>query len=125
MAKLVLYTFAIFQQPNESKHNKGFHDRNPFVYVSAENSIGFVDRAGLSWKRNHADRNRSWGVRDGIPRFPTTGADRNTAAPRPQQEPPGASKGSSAAIPAAPTPGGQHDQAHGHPAGYSQRRGST
>ena len=80
MAKLVLYTFAIFQQPNESKHNKGFHDRNPFVYVSTENSIGFVDRAGLSWKRNHADRNRNWGVRDVSPRFLTTGEHRNTAA---------------------------------------------
>ena len=80
MAKLVLYTFAIFQQPRDHEQNQSFHDRNPFVYVSAENTPGFVDRAGLSWKRNHADRNRDWGVWDVSPRFLTNGDHQNTAA---------------------------------------------
>ena len=48
MAKVVLYTFAIFKEPNEHEQNDGFHDRNPFVYVSAENAKGFLDRSGNS-----------------------------------------------------------------------------
>jgi len=48
MAKVVLYTFAIFKKPNEDEQNDGFHERNPFVYVSAENAKGFVDRSGNS-----------------------------------------------------------------------------
>ncbi|MBT97487.1 MAG: hypothetical protein CL902_02530 [Dehalococcoidia bacterium] len=80
MAKVVLYTFAIFKEPRDSESNKEFHDRNPFVYVSAENTPGFGDRAGLSWKRNHADRNDDWGDRDVSPRFLTTGNHRDTAA---------------------------------------------
>ena len=27
MAKVVLYTFAIFREPRHSEHNKGFNDR--------------------------------------------------------------------------------------------------
>ena len=80
MAKVVLYTFAIFKEPRHSEYNQGFNDRNPFVYVSAENSEGFVDRSGQSWKRNHADRNRDWGERNVSPRFLTTGAHGDTAA---------------------------------------------
>ena len=80
MAKVVLYAFAIFKQPRHSEYNKGFNDRNPFVYVSAENSPGFVDRSGQSWKRDHAGRNRDWGDRNVSPRFLTTGAHGNTAA---------------------------------------------
>ena len=38
MAKVVLYTFAIFKETRHSEYNKGFNDRNPFVYVSAENT---------------------------------------------------------------------------------------
>ena len=38
MAKLVLYTFGILQQPCDHEQINGFHDRNPFVYTSAENS---------------------------------------------------------------------------------------
>ena len=52
MAKLVLYTFGIFQQPRDQEQIKGFNDRNPFVYTSVENSDGFVDRSGNSWKRS-------------------------------------------------------------------------
>ena len=48
MAKLVLYTFGILQQPRDHEQINGFHDRNPFVYTSAENSVGFVDRSGLA-----------------------------------------------------------------------------
>ncbi len=80
MAKVVLYTFAIFKEPRHSEYNKGFNDRNPFVYVSAENSEGFVDRSGQSWKRDHADRNRDWGDRNVSPRFLTTAAHGDTAA---------------------------------------------
>ncbi|MBC8280979.1 MAG: DUF3291 domain-containing protein [Chloroflexi bacterium] len=80
MAKVVLYTFAIFKETRNSEYNKEFNDRNPFVYVSAENSPGFVDRSGQSWKRNHADRNADWGNRDASPRFLTTGKHRDTAA---------------------------------------------
>ena len=80
MAKVVLYTFAIFKQPRHSEYNQEFNDRNPFVYVSAENTPGFVDRSGQSWKRNHADRNRDWGERNVSPRFLTTGAHGDTAA---------------------------------------------
>ena len=80
MAKVVLYTFAIFKEPNEHEQNDGFHERNPFVYVSAENAKGFVDRAGNSWKRNHADRNSDWGTREVSPRFLTGENHRDTAA---------------------------------------------
>ncbi|MBC8280978.1 MAG: DUF3291 domain-containing protein [Chloroflexi bacterium] len=80
MAKLALYTFGIFQQPRDHEQLKGFHDRNPFVYASAENSEGFSDRSGNSRKRNHADRNADWGIRDVSPRFLTTDAHRDTAA---------------------------------------------
>ncbi len=80
MAKVVLDTFAIFKEPNEHEQNDGFHERNPFVYVSAENAKGFVDRAGNSWKRNHADRNSDWGTREVSPRFLTGENHRDTAA---------------------------------------------
>ena len=80
MAQVVLYTFAIFKETRHSEYNQGFNDRNPFVYVSAENSPGFVDRSGQSWKRDHADRNRDWGDRNVSPRFLTTGAHGDTAA---------------------------------------------
>jgi len=80
VAKVVLYTFAIFKETRHSEYNKGFNDRNPFVYVSAENTPGFVDRSGKSWKRDHADRNRDWGDRNVSPRFLTTGAHGDTAA---------------------------------------------
>ena len=46
MAKVVLYTFPVFKKPSEHEQNDGFHQRNPFVYVSAGNAKGFVDRAG-------------------------------------------------------------------------------
>ena len=36
MARLVLYTFGVLQQPRDHEQIKGFHDRNPFVYTSAE-----------------------------------------------------------------------------------------
>lgn len=80
MAKVVLYTFGIFLQPRDHEQNKGFHDRNPFVYTSAENSEGFVDRSGNSWKRNHADRNSDWGTREVSPRFFTGEDHHDTAA---------------------------------------------
>ena len=80
MAKVVLYTFAIFKKPNQHEQNDGFHDRNPFVYVSAENAEGFVDRSGNSWKRDHAGRNSDWGTRDVSPRFFTGENHRDTAA---------------------------------------------
>ncbi|MFP6604913.1 MAG: DUF3291 domain-containing protein [Pirellulaceae bacterium] len=80
MAQVVLYTLASFKEPQHSEYNKGFNDRNPFVYVSAENSPGFVDRSGQSWKRNHADCNRDWGDRSVNPRFLATGAHGDTAA---------------------------------------------
>ena len=73
MAKLVLYTFGILQQPRDHEQINGFHDRNPFVYTSAENSDGFVDRSGNSWKRAHATRDRQWGNRECSPRCITTG----------------------------------------------------
>ena len=80
MAKLVLYTFGIFQQPRDHEEIKGFHDRNPFVYTSAENSDGFVDRSGNSWKRDHADRETDWGTREVSPRFLTSGEHRDAPA---------------------------------------------
>ena len=80
MSKVVLYTFAIFKKPNEDPQNDGFHERNPFVYVSAENAQGFVDRSGNSWKRNHADRHSDWGTREVSPRFLTGENHRDTAA---------------------------------------------
>jgi len=80
VAQVVLYTLASFKEPQHSEYNKGFSDRNPFVYVSAENSPGFVDRSGQSWKRNHADCNRDWGDRSVNPRFLATGAHGDTAA---------------------------------------------
>jgi hypothetical protein len=80
MAKLVLYTFGIFQQPRDHEQIKGFHDRNPFVYTSAENSDGFVDRSGNSWKRDHADRETDWGTREVSPRFLTSGEHRDAPA---------------------------------------------
>ena len=80
MTNVVLYTFAIFKETRHSEYNKGFNARNPFVYVSAENTPGFVDRSGQSWKRNHADRTRDWGDRNVSPRFLTTGAHGDTAA---------------------------------------------
>ena len=58
MAKLILYTFGILQQPCDHEQINGFHDRNPFIYTSAENSEGFVNRSGNSWKRDHATRER-------------------------------------------------------------------
>lgn len=83
MAKLVLYTFGIFQQPRDHEQIKGFHDRNPFVYTSAENSDGFVDRSGNSWKRDHADRETDWGTREVSPRFLTSGEHRDAPPPFP------------------------------------------
>ena len=73
MAQLVLYTFGVLQQPRDHEQIKGFHDRNPFAYTSAEISEGFVDRSGNSWKRDHATRERDWGTRDVSPRFLTSG----------------------------------------------------
>ena len=80
MAKLVLYTFGIFQQPRDHEQIKGFHDRNPFVYTSAEHSDGFVARSGNSWKRDHADRETDWGTREVSPRFLTSGEHRDAPA---------------------------------------------
>ena len=80
MAKLVLYTFGILKQPRDHEEIKGFHDRNPFVYTSAENSEGFVDRSGNSWKRNHSERDRDWGTREVSPRFLTNGEHRDAPA---------------------------------------------
>ena len=80
MAKLVLYTFGVLQQPRDHEQINGFHDRNPFVYTSAENSEGFVDRSGNSWKRDHATRERDWGTRDVSPRFLTSGEHRDAPA---------------------------------------------
>ena len=65
---------------NEHEQNDGFHERNPIVYVSAENAAGFLDRAGNSWKRNHADRISDWGTREVSPRFFTGENHRDTAA---------------------------------------------
>ena len=80
MAKLVLYTFGIFQQPRDHEQIKGFHDLNPFVYTSAENSDGFVDRSGNSWKRDHADRETDWRTREVSSRFLTSGEHRDAPA---------------------------------------------
>ena len=80
MAKVVLYTFGVFKESRDHEDIQGFHDRNPFVYTSAENSIGFVDRSGNSWKRDHATRNRDWGTREVSPRFFTGEDHRDTAA---------------------------------------------
>ena len=80
MAKLVLYTFGILQQPCDHEQINGFHDRNPFIYTSAENSEGFVNRSGNSWKRDHATRERDWGTRDVSPQFLTSGEHRDAPA---------------------------------------------
>jgi len=80
MAKLVLYTFGIFQQPRDQEQIKGFNDGNPFVYTSAENSDGFVDRSGNSWERDHADRETDWRTREVSSRFLTSGEHRDTPA---------------------------------------------
>ena len=80
MAKLVLYTFSILEQPCDHEQINGFHDRNPFIYTSAENSEGFVNRSGNSWKRDHATRERDWGTRDVSPRFLTSGEHRDAPA---------------------------------------------
>ena len=40
MAKLILYTFSILQQPRDHEQINEFDDRNPFIYTSAENSEG-------------------------------------------------------------------------------------
>ena len=80
MAKVVLYTFAIFKEPNQHEQNDGFHARNPFVYTSAENAKGFVDPSGNSWKRDHATRNSDRGTREVSPRFFPGENHRDTAA---------------------------------------------
>ena len=67
MGKIVLHTSGIFHGPRDPEQNQGFHDRNPFVCTSPENSVDFVDRSGNSWKRNHAHRNWDWGTREVSP----------------------------------------------------------
>ena len=80
MAKLVLNTFGIFQQPRDHEQIKGFHDLNPFVYTSAENSDGFVDRSGNSWERDHAGRETDWGTSEVSSRILNSWEHRDTPA---------------------------------------------
>ena len=66
MAKLAFYTFAILHESGDHPKTKGFVDRVPFVYESAENSKGFVDRAA---SRTMEGNNRRWGESSVMPRF--------------------------------------------------------
>ncbi len=66
MSKLAFYTFGILHEPREHPRTKGFADRSPFVYASAENSKGFVDRAP---QRITEKQDPRWGDRLAEPRF--------------------------------------------------------
>ena len=66
MAKLAFYTFGILDEAPGHPHSKGFVDRVPLVFESAEQSEGFVDRAGYRYLEG---RNSRWGDSQASPRF--------------------------------------------------------
>ena len=66
MAKLAFYTFAILDEAHGHPHSKGFVDRVPFVFESAEQSEGFVDRAASRYLEG---QNSRWGDSQASPRF--------------------------------------------------------
>ena len=66
MARLAFYTFGILQGPRDHPQTKGFADRSPFVYVNAEHSEGFIDRAP---QRITEEQDPRWGDRLAEPRF--------------------------------------------------------
>lgn len=66
MARVAFYTFGILHETREHPQSKGFYDRVPFVFESAENSEGFVDRAA---SRSLEDHDGRWGESSARPRF--------------------------------------------------------
>ena len=66
MARLAFYTFGILHEPREHPRTKGFIERVPLVFDSAENSEGFVDRASA---RNREENDPRWGEPGANPRF--------------------------------------------------------
>ena len=66
MAKLAFYTFGLLEEAHAHPHSKGFVDRVPFVFESAEQSEGFVDRAGSRYLESRDSR---WGDPQASPRF--------------------------------------------------------
>ena len=65
MARLAFYTFGILHENPDHPQIKGFIDRLPFVFASAENSKGFIDRA-VSY---NPEDDTPWGDPRANPRF--------------------------------------------------------
>ena len=66
MAKLAFYTCAILEESHGNPHSKGFTDRVPSVFESAEEAEGFVDRAGSRYLET---QDSPWGDPGASPRF--------------------------------------------------------
>ena len=75
MPKLAFYTAGPLHEPRDHPRTKGFLDRVPFVFASAENSNGFVDRAP---QRSTGKQDARWGDPRAEPRFVV---NENDAAP--------------------------------------------
>ena len=69
MARVAFYTFGILHEHRDHPQTKGFVDRSPNVFESAENSQGFVDRSkGIRRDGPHED-GPHWGDPQARPRF--------------------------------------------------------
>ena len=66
MARVAFYTFGILHEHRDHPQSKGFIDRVPLVFDSAENSKGFVDHASA---RNREENDPRWGEPEANPRF--------------------------------------------------------
>ncbi|MBC8281304.1 MAG: DUF3291 domain-containing protein [Chloroflexi bacterium] len=66
MAKLAFYTYGILEETKGRPHSKGFIDRVPDVFESAERSDGFIDRDRA---RSREDASLAWGDPDASPRY--------------------------------------------------------
>ena len=64
MARVAFFTFGILREHLEHPQTKGFIDRVPLAFASAENSIGFVDRPV-----GKTEDDTYWGNPQAIPRF--------------------------------------------------------
>jgi len=94
MAKLAFYTFAILEETHDHPHSKGFIERVPSVYESAEKSEGFIDRAG---SRHLETQDSLWGDPAASPRFTAEQRDARTQNPSATPDETAASDGYEAA----------------------------
>jgi Domain of unknown function (DUF3291) len=78
--RIAFTTFAILRHPYGHSDVQEFDDRTPDVFLEAENSPGFIDRAKEDIDSGSTNFDRNWGKwgRFCVPRFYQLGRDANT-----------------------------------------------